>query len=33
MSGLTRAESQARTRQLIIQPATCLFLCEGFQHL
>ena len=31
MSGLTRAESQARTRQLIIQAATRLFLREGFQ--
>ncbi len=32
MSGLTRAESQARTRQLIIQAATGLFLREGFQR-
>ncbi len=32
MSGLTRAESQARTRQLIIQAASRLFLREGFQR-
>ena len=32
MSAITRAESQARTRQLIIQAATRLFLREGFQR-
>lgn len=31
MSGLTRAESQALTRQLIIQAATRLLLREGFR--
>ncbi len=31
MSGLTRTESQARTRKLIIEAATRLFLRDGFQ--
>jgi AcrR family transcriptional regulator len=31
MSRLTRAESQARTRTLIVRAATSLFLDEGFQ--
>jgi AcrR family transcriptional regulator len=31
MSRLTRAESQARTRVLIVQAATRLFLIDGFQ--
>ncbi len=31
MSGLTRTESQARTRKLIIEAATSLFLRDGFQ--
>jgi AcrR family transcriptional regulator len=31
-TGLTRAESQARTRGLIIEAATRLFLREGFQR-
>src|SRR5205807_5818775 len=31
MTRLTRAESQARTRALIVQAATRLFLRDGFQ--
>ncbi len=31
MTRLTRTESQARTRALILDAATRLFLCDGFQ--